>query len=259
MAVPGTGTPGKSVTERIFAVLMAFDITHRRMTLSQISRRSGLPVATTYRLLNNLKGIAAVERNAAGLYSIGATIWELGILAPTHDVISLGTLPPLTRLATGSGMVVRVFVYSGQSALCVQEVPPHGASVPAGGPGLTLSLIDSAAGRVLLAGLTPAERSVIPLTRTHFDQLEENLALIRTQGWARMAQANGGVEYAVAVPAEGRPPMALSISTPTKAVAQTDAGPGPVAPGPSLIRELRHVANRLATILSGSGNLEARS
>jgi DNA-binding IclR family transcriptional regulator len=97
------------------------------------------------------------------------------------------------------------------------------------------------------------------LTRTHFDRLEENLALIRTQGWARMAQANGGVEYAVAVPAEGRPPMALSVSTPTKAVVHTDADSGPAAPAPSLIRELRHVAHGLATILSGSGNLEART
>jgi DNA-binding IclR family transcriptional regulator len=259
MAISGTGTPGKSVTERVFAVLMAFDITHRRMTLSQISRPSGLPVATTFRLLNSLEGIVAVERNTAGLYSIGATIWELGILAPTHDVIGLGTLPLLTRLTTDSGMVVRVFVFSGQSTLHVQEVARQGPNAPAGGPGLTLSLVDSAAGRVLLAGLSPADRSAIPLTRTHFDRLEENLALIRTQGWARMAQANGGVEYAVAVPAEGRPPMALSVSTPTKAVVHTDADSGPAAPAPSLIRELRHVAHGLATILSGSGNLEART
>ncbi|WP_174548692.1 helix-turn-helix domain-containing protein [Williamsia muralis] len=36
---------GKSVTQRAFAFLMSFDVTHRRMTLSQISRRTGLPVA----------------------------------------------------------------------------------------------------------------------------------------------------------------------------------------------------------------------
>ncbi|WP_147431437.1 helix-turn-helix domain-containing protein [Williamsia muralis] len=33
------------MTQRAFAFLMSFDVTHRRMTLSQISRRTGLPVA----------------------------------------------------------------------------------------------------------------------------------------------------------------------------------------------------------------------
>lgn len=56
-----------------------------------------------------------------------------------------------------------------------------------------------------------------------------------------------------------RPPMALSVSTPTKAVLHTDADSGPAAPAPNLIREFRHVAHGLATILSGSGNLEART
>jgi len=96
------------------------------------------------------------------------------------------------------------------------------------------------------------------LTRTHIDRLEENLALIRTQGRARTAQANEGVEYAVAVPAEGRPPMALSVSTPTKAVVHTDTDSGPAAPHRVSFGSFGTRA-RACDDPVGPGNLEART
>lgn len=238
--------PGKSVTERAFAVLMSFDITHRRMTLSQISRRTGLPVATTFRLLDRLEAIDAVERSDDGKYSIGPKIWELGILAPTHDVIGMGTRPLLVRLAAHAGAMIRVFVHSGQNALCVEEVLAHGGSSAGGGPGLTLPLQESAAGQVILTSLPPLARSTLPLVRTQVDRLEQGLILIRRQGWARAAGAGDTNEYAVPVNADGRPPMALS-AYPTAA-----ATTKPSVPADALVRELRSVARTLTEILNDS-------
>ncbi len=208
-----------------------------------------------------MKRILSKAREVKGFHGIESWVSiPRSNLECNHNVMKAGEMMAISGTGTpGKSVTERVFVYSGQSALCVQEVARQGPNAPADGPGLTLSIVDSAAGHVLLAGLSPADRSAIPLTRTHIDRLEENLALIRTQGRARTAQANEGVEYAVAVPAEGRPPMALSVSTPTKAVVHTDTDSGPAAPAPSLIRELRHVAHGLATILSGPGNLEART
>ncbi|MFD3927691.1 IclR family transcriptional regulator [Streptomyces sp. NPDC058614] len=245
-----SGNPGKSVIHRAFAVLMSFDATHRSMTLSQLSRRSGLPVATTFRLLDHLEAIGAVERDAAGRYSIGARIWELGILAPTHDVIGKGTRPLLVRLAARTGMLVRVFTYNGHSALCVEEVLANGASSPGGGPGLTLPLADSAAGWVLLGRMTPVARKTLPLTRTRLDQVEKGITAYGRQGWIRFERSDGQAEYAVAVDAVGRPPMALSVSPPPgrPAVAKTDPSPAVVK---CLVPELHNAAHALATILAG--------
>lgn len=246
MAGTDAASPGKSVTERVFAVLMSFDMGHRQMTLSQISRRSGLPVATTFRLLNHLEAIAAVERDPAGRYAIGPKIWELGILAPTHDVIGMGTRPLLLRLATKSAMMVRVFVCTGEQALCVEEVLANGASAPGSGPGMTLPLVDSAAGYVLMGGMTPAARSALPLTRTAFARLEESITAATERGWAQRSDAAGHVEYAVPIRAEGRPPMALSLSTPPAAPAALQAG----VSIETMLPEMRGAARSLAAILA---------
>lgn len=239
-------SPGKSVTERAFAVLMSFDMRHRQMTLSQISRRSGLPVATTFRLLNHLEAIAAVERDPAGRYAIGPKIWELGILARTHDVIGMGTRPILLRLATKSGMMVRVFVCNGEQALCVEEVLANGASAPGSGPGMTLPLVDSAAGHVLMGGMTPAARSALPLTHTTSARMEESITVATERGWAQRSDTAGHVEYAVPIRAEGRPPMALSLSTPPAAAAARRAG----VSIETVLPEMRGAARSLAAILA---------
>ncbi|MER5530779.1 helix-turn-helix domain-containing protein [Streptomyces sp. NPDC002677] len=245
-----SGSPGKSVIHRAFAVLMSFDAAHRSMTLSQLSRRSGLPVATTFRLLNHLEAIGAVERDTAGRYSIGARIWELGILAPTHDVIGKGARPLLVRLAARTGMLVRVFTHNGHSALCVEEVLANGASSPGGGPGLTLPPADSAAGWVLLARMTPVARTSLPLTRTQSDLVERGIATYGRQGWVRFVHDDGRAEYAVAVDAVGRPPMALSVSPPPARTTGATAGPSP-AVVKCLVPELHNAAHALATLLAG--------
>lgn len=238
--------PGKSVTERAFAVLMSFDITHRRMTLSQISRRTGLPVATTFRLLDRLEAIDAVERSSDGRYSIGPKIWELGILAPTHDIIGMGTRPLLVRLAAHAGAMIRVFVHSGQNALCVEEVLAHGGSSAGGGPGLTLPLQDSAAGHVVLSSLSPAGRTDTQIQRTQLDRLLPTLTTIDQQGWARRIGTDDTVEYAVPLDADGRPAMALSAYVPQPGGAKPAAAPD------AIVRELWSVARTLAEILDSS-------
>jgi DNA-binding IclR family transcriptional regulator len=65
-----TGQPGQSVTSRVLAVLGAFDLAHPRLSLSEISRRSGLPLATTHRLVNEIVAWRGLHRCADGPYEI---------------------------------------------------------------------------------------------------------------------------------------------------------------------------------------------
>jgi hypothetical protein len=99
--VPGVGRPrpadapaSRSVTLRATAVLGAFDREHRCLNLSQLSRRSGLPLATVHRLAADLVEGRLLVRRGDGRYEIGARMWRLGLLAPATDLRELA-LPHL--------------------------------------------------------------------------------------------------------------------------------------------------------------------
>ncbi|MGJ3561303.1 helix-turn-helix domain-containing protein [Streptomyces sp. INA 01156] len=49
-----SSTPGRSVTSRALALLGAFDGRHRRLGLTELAARAGLPVPTAHRLVGEL-------------------------------------------------------------------------------------------------------------------------------------------------------------------------------------------------------------
>ena len=64
----------------IAARIKAFQAEHPELTLSEISRRSGLPLTTTHRLVRELSAWGALERGADGRYHIGLHLWEIAAL-----------------------------------------------------------------------------------------------------------------------------------------------------------------------------------
>ncbi|MEV0388312.1 IclR family transcriptional regulator C-terminal domain-containing protein [Nonomuraea sp. NPDC050643] len=79
-----TGGPaaGRSVTSRVLSVLSAFSGERRRMSLSDISRRTQMPLTTAHRLVSELVSWGALERDRDGRYQIGLHLWEVAALAP---------------------------------------------------------------------------------------------------------------------------------------------------------------------------------
>lgn len=205
---------GKSVTERVFTVLLSFDIRHRTMTLSEISRRTGLPVATAHRLLHQLEDMGAVERNAQGRYGIGPLMWRLGILAPTHDVIGRGARPLLMSLSARTSADVRVLSYFDEAAMCVDEILAVSKSA---GSGLgELSPLHSTAGGIAVAAqLRPESRQTLRLTRPAFKELEQRIAVARQRRYASLENGNA-TELAVMLDVYDRPPMSISLRYPSK-------------------------------------------
>ncbi|MFF7128611.1 helix-turn-helix domain-containing protein [Streptomyces sp. NPDC016566] len=66
--------------------------------LSDLSRRSGLPVATVHRIVNKLTGWGALERCPDGGYSIGLRLWETAVLAPRSSSLAEAAQPHLVEL-----------------------------------------------------------------------------------------------------------------------------------------------------------------
>lgn len=202
----------KSVAERVFMVLLSFDPRHRSMTLSEISRRTGLPVATVHRLLHKLETMGAVERSADGRYGIGPLMWRMGILAPAHDVIGRGARPLLMSLSTRTSANVRVLSYFDEAAMCVDEILAVSMSADSG-LGEMHPLHTSAGGIAIAAQLSPGKRQKLRLTRAVFNRLEQRISVAGKNRHVLLAEDGFG-ELAVALDVSDRPQMSISLRYP---------------------------------------------
>jgi len=72
-----TAATPRTVTSRVLAILAAFASERRELGLVEISRRTGLAVSTTHRLVGELLEGGALERSANRRYRIGPTVRDL--------------------------------------------------------------------------------------------------------------------------------------------------------------------------------------
>jgi DNA-binding IclR family transcriptional regulator len=93
-----TSVPGATVTSRVLALLGAFDARHRELSLSDLARRSGVPLATAHRLVTELAEWGALNRTEDGKYVVGRRLWDIGLLAPVARELREVAIPFLHDL-----------------------------------------------------------------------------------------------------------------------------------------------------------------
>jgi DNA-binding IclR family transcriptional regulator len=91
-------TPGMSVTSKVLALLGAFSHEAPALTLTELSRRTGLSLPTVHRRVAELVEWGALERGLDGRYRIGLRLWEVGTLAPRGSDLRNTALPVLQDL-----------------------------------------------------------------------------------------------------------------------------------------------------------------
>lgn len=194
MIMPESGRPERSVVDRALSVLGAFDRQNRTLTLSDISRRSGLPLATTHRIVNKLHSWGALERSDDGGYSIGLRLWETGTLAPRCSPLAEAAQPHLmelhTRTAAGALLLIRdrvegvclLFAVNGPEAVMCWTESGHRRPLHACAAGLVLlAHADEVVQNQVCAGPL---RAYTPTTPTHGAVLRQTLAKVRREGYA---------------------------------------------------------------------------
>ncbi len=210
MLRPADAPSRRSVTVRATAVLAAFDREHRCLNLSQLSRRSGLPLATVHRLAADLVEGQMLVRRGDGRYEIGARIWRLGLLAPATDLRELA-MPYLQDFVSATGHTVDLAVLDGAMALVIERLAGTKTLPTRHSPGARLPLHCTAVGKALLA-FAPAPvvdqvTSDLPrhtaYTVTDSRVLHRQLDAIRRTGLARSAQEHRLGVSSVAVPVNG--------------------------------------------------------
>jgi DNA-binding IclR family transcriptional regulator len=118
---------GEPVVDRALALLDAFDATRPLLTLSELSRRTGIPASSALRLAGRLLEWGALERDPAGRFSIGLRLWEVGSLAPRGHGLRQVALPFMGDLEEVTRQHVLLAVREGEEALMVERLSSHGA------------------------------------------------------------------------------------------------------------------------------------
>ncbi|MHC5902765.1 IclR family transcriptional regulator, partial [Streptomyces sp. S6] len=187
-------SPERSVVDRALSVLAAFDTDNRSLSLSDISRRCGLPVATAFRIVHKLHAWGALERSADGGYSIGLRLWETASLAPRASHFAEAAQPHLAALHRRTSTCATIAVRDGRESVCL--VFAGGENHPAAhgsGERRRLPLHATAVGLVLLAhagetalqeALAPPLRAYTPATVTDIGELHGSLVKVRREGQA---------------------------------------------------------------------------
>lgn len=226
MTSPHSAVPERSVVDRTLSILGVFDRDNRTLTLSDISRRSGLPVATVHRIVSKLHGWGALERSADGGYSIGLRLWEKAVLAP-RSALTEAAQPHLVELHRQTSAAVILAIRDGLESVCLSYVSKDDQPEPrTGDPGSRLPLHATSVGLVLLAHASQAVRNQVcagplraytPATITDPGTLARALARIRQEGCAGVCGTLNPGMSALALPvrdSRGVVVAALGVAAP---------------------------------------------
>ena len=185
----GTGP----VLARALRILGAFSPERPAMTLSELSRQTGLPVSTVHRLLAGLVAWGALERGEDGCYRIGLRLWEVGALAPRGQGLRERALPFLEDLSQITRENVQLAVREGTELVFVERIAGTGAVPVLTRVGGRFALTATGVGLVLLAHAPVAVQEEVlagsigrftPMTVTDPGELRRKLADVRTSGFA---------------------------------------------------------------------------
>ena len=210
---PGPANPARSVTARALALLGAFDVDHPRLTLTELSRRAGLPLATVHRLARELEQWRALDRDDRGRYGVGLRVWEMGMLAPVHSRLREVALPYLLSLHAETGLNIQLAACDGFDAVYVEKLTSSHSAPTASRVGGRMPLHATAAGKALLAFQSPAFVEALlqrplarytPHTVTDRPTLRRSLDRIRRDGYATTRQEYREGASGVAVPVLAR-------------------------------------------------------
>ena len=137
-----------------------------QLSLTDLSKRSGLPRSSVHRIVQELERESFVIRSsAASGYSLGPGVLKFGM--NSHLQLVAGIRPVLTSLARAVNENVELAIFSGREVVVVDQVSSTARLQAVTQVGKSFSLHGSCIGKVLLAQLPDWKvREVLPATLT---------------------------------------------------------------------------------------------
>jgi DNA-binding IclR family transcriptional regulator len=241
-----TALRADSILGKAFAILGAFIHGPRMLSLSQISRRSGVPKSTTHRVLAMLVELGAVERSGTE-YRMGDVMFSYGSRSP-EVALRDAALAHLESLLLQTRQVVHFAVLRKQEVLYLERLSTGsvispatvGGRLPAHLTGVGKALLAYASAETINRYLDRRLTARTNASITSPDSLRHELARIRNLGMAfDRAEAAHGL-HCVAVPVRIGKHAVAAVSV---------AYPSNAGSGQTLIEPVRTAAARIARSL----------
>lgn len=202
-----------SVLGKAQLLLSAFGAGAFRLGLTELSRRSGVPKASAYRLVQELVRWGLLER-VGDRYQLGIKVFELGQRVPISAVLRKVSRPLLVDLFAATRATVHLAVLEGGHVLYVEKVAGEANVHTHSEVGGRLPATCTATGKMLLATRPEAAAVLDRLGRTGVsrptsrsaassDELKGQLAEIRRKGFAVELEETLVGYGSVAVPVAG--------------------------------------------------------
>lgn len=203
----------RSAPDRLLSVLSAFDHEHPALSLTDISRRAGLTLTTTHRLVGALTDWGALERDEAGVYHVGLRLWEVAALAPRGLALRQIALPYLEDLYEATHENVQLAVRDGGEVVYIEWLSGRSAVGVHIRVGARWPLHATGVGLALLAHSDPDFQQTYcegpltaftPHTITDPTKLRRVLAEVRRTGVAVSSRQVTDDALSVAAPVRGQ-------------------------------------------------------
>ncbi|WP_308492039.1 IclR family transcriptional regulator domain-containing protein [Microbacterium terrisoli] len=211
---------------RGLAVIRAFDADHAHLSLSEVAARAGIPRAAARRFLRTLETLGYV-RSGDRSFALTPRVLELGFSYLSGLSLPEIVQPHLERLSRRVDESVSAAVLDGGDIVYVARVHTRRIMSVRITIGTRFPAHATSMGRVLLAGMTGAERdAAVAASLEHHlvegalvgDALSAELDRVRAQGWAMVdGELEPGLR-SIAAPVRDRTGAvvaALNVSTST--------------------------------------------
>lgn len=142
---------GVAVLDRAFALLGAFGPADDRLTLTELSRRTGLYKSTVLRLLGALEHGGFIRKLDDGAYAVGPQPMRLAAIYQRSFRVDSILEPLLAELSAALNETASFYVRAGERRLVVSRVEPARAVRVSIRVGEEFDVRHGAAGKVLMA------------------------------------------------------------------------------------------------------------
>ena len=193
-------------------ILEAFSYDAPTLRLRALSERSGIPLSSTQRIVQELVDHELLERGPDRSYRVGTRLWEIGTRTPGALGLREIALPYLHAVQARVRQHVQLVVRADLDALVIERISARNAVVNASIVGGRIPLQHSSSGMVLLAACDDrvlsrlVERGLGPLTPSSLqneDELRAAVAAARRDGYAVAGSRIFEGSRGIAVPVRG--------------------------------------------------------
>lgn len=212
-----------SMISRVSEILKAYQHDERFMTISELSRRTAIPKASTSRIVAEMVDFGFLERQGDQI-QLGLRLFELGQQASRHTDLRRFAIQTMSELSKATGQTIHLAVLEGTEVVYIhilrsKTAPPLpsrvGGRLPAYATGVGKVLLAHSPESVLEEVFREPLKQLGPKTVTNSQQLRHELRAIRENrvGFEREeSAANLGCAAAPILNSKGEAVAAISVS-----------------------------------------------